>query len=63
MLTVDPSKRLDLDGIINHAWIKSDNELSLNSVNYFFGKNENNKDEKETMYQDFRNLIDKIENM
>lgn len=62
MLTVDPIKRVSMNEIINHKWLRTDNENLINPI----GENLNDEQkeiEENLVYKEFRNLIDKIENM
>jgi serine/threonine protein kinase len=77
MLTVDPERRITLVDIINHKWLKFDGETTTVGANSNTANNKNNQHHhalllntgeqastNETkVYKEFRNLIDKIENM
>ena len=56
MLMIDPSKRFDINEILNHRWLKTVESDDTASENGFpIGETKNLKE--------FRNLISKIENM
>jgi hypothetical protein len=76
MLTVDVDTRFTMNDIIDHKWLKFDNEstmavnrnapefLLFNSMAASENGNGSNEQANETqVYKEFRNLIDKIENM
>jgi hypothetical protein len=61
MLTLDPNKRFSITDIINHKWFQFESDsVSINSLS---GTGLTNNNSDYFIYQEFRNLIDKIEQM
>lgn len=58
MLTLDPEKRIKMTEIINHRWLQCENDLSLITSNISSDMNN-----EYTIFKEFRNLVDKIEQM
>lgn len=64
MLTLDPNKRSTITDIINHKWFQLDGEsVSLNSSFNLTSSNMGLNNTDYSIYQEFRNLIVKIEQM
>ncbi len=73
MLTLDPNKRFSITDIINHKWFQVDSDsFSLNSSVLSTTSNNNNNNNNSnnnisnddySIFQEFRCLIDKIEQM
>ena len=64
MLTLDPNKRFTITDIINHKWFQQENDSVSSNFNSSssFGSNSSSTSDY-SIYQEFRNLIDKIEQM
>ena len=54
MLTLDPLKRFKMNDIINHKWLQSEGDLSINMSCTMT---------ELTIFKEFKNLTNKIEQM
>ena len=61
MLTLDPDRRIKMHEIINHRWLQCESDLSLIAGNS--GYDINLSFNELTIFKEFRNLVDKIEQM
>ena len=61
MLTLDPNKRFSITDIINHKWFQFESDSI--SLNFSSGTGFTNNNSDYFKYQEFRSLIDKIEQM